>query len=205
MNCDNIPQRIKNTGQFYPWKYEQPKGHMTKVPYNPVVGQKASLDKPETFVDFKTAINAVNAYSGIGICVTGQIIAIDLDHCIEDDVLLPWASEIVEYFRNTYIEINPSGTGLRILALMSNGYARLTALQDFIDHAKEKSLNAEHFLSLVRKYTDINELDAEIIREFVEKIIVFNAEKVDDHRTLRIQIIYNCIGVVELPGKEKTA
>ena len=42
--------------------------------------------------------------------------------------------------------------------------ARVTTLQDFIDHAKEKSLNAEHFLSLVRKYTDIKELDAEIIR-----------------------------------------
>ena len=84
--------------------------------------------------------------------------------------------------------------------------ARVTALRYFIDHAKEKSLNAEHFLSLVRKYTDIQELDAEIIREFVEKIIVFKAEKIDGHRVQRIQIIYNCIGAVELPSKhEKTA
>lgn len=84
--------------------------------------------------------------------------------------------------------------------------ARVTALQDFIDHAKEKSLNAEHFLSLVKKYTDIKELDAEIIREFDEKIIVYKAEKVDGHRTQRIQIIYNCIGAVALPDKhEKTA
>ena len=81
--------------------------------------------------------------------------------------------------------------------------ARVTALQDFIDHAKEKSLNAEHFLSLVRKYTNIKELDAEIIREFVEKIIVFKAEKVDGHRTQRIQIIYNCIGAVEIPRKHE--
>ena len=82
--------------------------------------------------------------------------------------------------------------------------ARVTTLQDFIDHAKEKSLNAEHFLSLVRKYTDIKELDAEIIREFVEKIIVFKAEKMDGHRVQRIQIIYNCIGAVNLPkSKEK--
>lgn len=84
--------------------------------------------------------------------------------------------------------------------------ARVTALRYFIDHAKEKSLNAEHFLSLVRKYTDIKELDAEIIREFVEKIIVFKAEKIDGHRVQRIQIIYNCIGAVELLSKhEKTA
>lgn len=83
---------------------------------------------------------------------------------------------------------------------------RVTTLQDFINHAKKKSLNAEHFLSLVRKYTDIKELDAEIIREFVEKIVVFKAEKINGHRTQRIQIIYNCIGAVELPSKyEKTA
>jgi len=83
---------------------------------------------------------------------------------------------------------------------------RVTTLQEFIDHVKEKSLNAEHFLSLVRKYVDIKELDAEIIREFVEKIIVFKAEKVDGHRTQRIQIIYNCIGAIDVPSKqEKTA
>lgn len=53
-----------------------------------MTGQKASVYKPEAFVDFKTAVSAVSAYSGLGIRVTGQIIAIDLEHCIEDDVLL---------------------------------------------------------------------------------------------------------------------
>lgn len=84
--------------------------------------------------------------------------------------------------------------------------ARVVELDAFIADAKEKNLNAEYFLSLVRKYTDIRELDAEIIREFVERIIVYKAEKVDGHRVQRIQIVYNCIGVVELPQKhEKTA
>ena len=54
----------------------------------------------------------------------------------------------------------------------------------------------------MRKYTDIRELDAEIIREFVERINVFQAEKVDGHRQQRIQIIYNCIGAVDLPDAE---
>lgn len=84
--------------------------------------------------------------------------------------------------------------------------SRIAELDEFITTAKEKSLNAEYFLQLVQKYTDIKELDAEIIREFVEKIIVFKAEKVDGHRVQRIQIIYNCIGAVEIPSKhEKTA
>jgi site-specific DNA recombinase len=54
-------------------------------------------------------------------------------------------------------------------------------------------------LALVKKYTEITELDAEIIREFIDKIIVFKAEKVDGRRTQRIQIFYNCIGAIELP------
>ena len=80
--------------------------------------------------------------------------------------------------------------------------SRMEELQRFLDDAKEKSLNADHFLALVRKYTDIRELDAEIIREFVERINVFQAEKVDGHRQQRIQIIYNCIGAVDLPDAE---
>lgn len=75
-------------------------------------------------------------------------------------------------------------------------------LQRFLDDAKEKSLNADHFLALVQKYTNIWELDAEIIREFMERINVFQAEKVDGHRQQRIQIIYNCIGAVDLPDAE---
>ena len=55
------------------------------------------------------------------------------------------------------------------------------------------------------KYTDIQELTGEIIREFVEKVIVFKAEKVDGHRQQRIQIIYNAIGVVEIPNEKEAA
>lgn len=58
-------------------------------------------------------------------------------------------------------------------------------------------------MNLVRKYTDIQTLDAEIIREFVERIIVFQAEKVDGHRQQRIQIVYNCIGAVDIPAEKK--
>lgn len=35
--------------------------------------------------------------------------------------------------------------------------ARVGELKTFIAEARERTLNAEHFLSLVRKYTDIHE------------------------------------------------
>lgn len=84
--------------------------------------------------------------------------------------------------------------------------ARIDELEAFIAEAKEKTLNAEYFLSLVRKYTDIRKLDAEIVREFVDRIIVHKAETVNGHRQQRIEIIYNCVGVVEIQARhEKTA
>ena len=83
---------------------------------------------------------------------------------------------------------------------------RATSLKQALESAKQQSLNTERFLNLVRKYTEIPELDAEIIREFIDKIIVYKAEQINGHRTQRIQIYYNCIGIVEPPCRnEKTA
>ena len=80
---------------------------------------------------------------------------------------------------------------------------RVTELHETIHTAEEQTLNTDRFLKLVRKYTDIQKLDAEIIREFVEKIIVFQPEKVDGHRQQKIQIIYNCIGALDIPTEKK--
>lgn len=53
-------------------------------------------------------------------------------------------------------------------------------------------------IELVQKYTRINELTYEIAREFIEKIIVHKAEKVDSHGQMRIDIFYNGISKVDL-------
>ena len=83
---------------------------------------------------------------------------------------------------------------------------RITELESIMATTKNESLGVDTFLTLVRKYTDIKELDAELIRVFVEKILVYKAEKVDGHRVQRIKIIYNGIGEIPTtPTNEKTA
>ncbi len=83
---------------------------------------------------------------------------------------------------------------------------RSSVLKRTIDATKEKTLNTDRFLGLVRKYTEITELDAEIIREFIDRIIVYKTESVNGRRKQRIRIIYNCIGAVDIPKNlEKTA
>ena len=56
-------------------------------------------------------------------------------------------------------------------------------------------------MKLVWQYTDIQELDAEIIRPFVDKIYVEKSEKVADTRTKKqiIWIQWNYIGTVYIP------
>ncbi|AST58370.1 recombinase [Thermoanaerobacterium thermosaccharolyticum] len=81
---------------------------------------------------------------------------------------------------------------------------RVTELKSIMTEEKESALNVDHFLSLVRKYTDIKELTAEIIREFVEKIYVYKAERIDGKRVQRIKIVWNCIGEFEPPVSTST-
>ena len=77
--------------------------------------------------------------------------------------------------------------------------ARSAELKSTITVDKQNALNIEYFLNLVRKYTCIEELTAEIIREFVTKIYVHKPETIDGRKMQRIRIVYNCIGEFAAP------
>ena len=62
--------------------------------------------------------------------------------------------------------------------------------------AKENSDNIVKFIRIVRKYTEITELTSEIVREFIEKIIVHQAERKDGKKTQAAEIIYNGAGAI---------
>ena len=81
--------------------------------------------------------------------------------------------------------------------------ARISELECEIATDKENSLNVNHFLDLVKRYTEVPELTAEIIREFIEKVYVYHPEKINGQKTQRVRIVWNCIG--EIPAQNKTA
>ena len=122
VNSKNIPKYLKENAKFCNWKYETRNSNLSKVPYNPHTMNKASVNNLNTFTDFSFVINALNNFDGIGIRVDGKIIAIDLDHCIEEGKICSWAEEIISHFSNTYVEISPSGKGLRIILLAPDNY-----------------------------------------------------------------------------------
>lgn len=46
-------------------------------------------------------------------------------------------------------------------------------------------------------YNHINELTPEIVSEFIDKILIHEAEKDENgHRTQRVDVYFNCVGVL---------
>ena len=71
---------------------------------------------------------------------------------------------------------------------------RIVELRSCIATQKENCINVNSFVALVRKHTDIQELSAEVIREFVERIEVFQPVRVGGRKVQRLRIVWNCIG-----------
>ena len=76
---------------------------------------------------------------------------------------------------------------------------RIAELKSTIASENERSDNTDKFLALVKKHINTEELTAGLIREFVEKIFVYNTERVDGKKVQRIKIIWNSIGAFEVP------
>lgn len=96
--------------------------------------------------------------------------------------------------------------------MLSAGYEKeqaeleqsIKACREQLTQYDEDTDRTEEFLALVHKYTDITELTPVIINEFVDKILVHKAEKIDGERVMEIEIYLNFIGKVELPAQELT-
>lgn len=56
------------------------------------------------------------------------IVCIDLDHCLDGDVLAPWARAVVGAAGGTYVEVSPSGTGVHIWGRAELAHGRVVHL-----------------------------------------------------------------------------
>lgn len=112
----NIPQELKTYPHWVCWRYEFNGKKWTKPPYRPD-GLKASKTDPRHYSDFESILAAYKkgGFDGIGFILTKDdpFVAIDLDHCLNGPVLTDSAKEIIKTM-DSYTEISPSGTGIRI-------------------------------------------------------------------------------------------
>jgi len=116
LNVTRIPDDLKPLRHWVTWKPD-------KVPVNPLTGQNAASDNPETWGSFEQAVdfykkNKANDCAGIGF-MFGQddpFTGVDLDKCVNPETgeIEPLAKEIIQKL-NSYTEISPSGTGVHII------------------------------------------------------------------------------------------
>ena len=131
---ENIPAELKDYRQWIVWKAvpNLKKGKPDKALLHPVKGYAASSTNPGTWGTFEQAVAFCHKklgkehshrkrdgtvlkgpVAGVGFVLRPPFVGIDLDGCIEQGQVRPWALEIIEMI-GSYTEISPSGTGIRI-------------------------------------------------------------------------------------------
>ena len=64
-----------------------------------------------------------------------------------------------------------------------------------------RATSTDMFVSIVRKYTRARKLTPRMLNELVEKIEVYNAEKIDGEWVQRLRIHYTCVGEMNIPNE----
>ena len=73
-----------------------------------------------------------------------------------------------------------------------------------VKQQEQKKTNVRKFISVVKKYTDMTQLDATILREFVEQIKVSDTYTTDEQQKRanirEIEIVYTFSGAFDFEG-----
>lgn len=126
----SIPAELIGYNQWVAWRWEERDGKRTKVPVTVTdeaalfksdasLLRRASSTDPSTWLSFNHAKAALinDTLAGIGFVVTADdpFCGGDFDKCRnpETGVIDEWALALVHKL-NTYTEVTPSGTGLRV-------------------------------------------------------------------------------------------
>jgi putative DNA primase/helicase len=94
--------------------------HKDKEPFQ-TNGHRASSTDSSTWTTWLELQPFVSQYSGVGIMLGNPLGGADLDHCVKDGKILPWAQDVITRLAS-YTEISPSGTGIRILVTGTHGH-----------------------------------------------------------------------------------
>lgn len=77
----------------------------------------------------------------------------------------------------------------------SNLKSMAEVLRKELKQQEQQKTNAKAFVAVVKKYTDMQELDTAVLREYIDHIKVSRADK--KSKTREITIVYNFIGTFD--------
>ena len=81
----------------------------------------------------------------------------------------------------------------------------LSYVQELIDSGEQEQHDLQQFLRNVRKYTDPEELTAEILNDLVDRIVVHAPDKSSGHRKQKIEIYYKTAGIINIADEDCVA
>lgn len=120
---DHFPPELRALPRWVTWRAEgQPGEKPRKVPHDAkALRAYASSTDPTTWASFAQAETAYlervgepDAFTGLGIVLDGDGLAgVDIDHCVTDGTPDPAALALLDALGAAYVELSPSGTGLR--------------------------------------------------------------------------------------------
>jgi len=132
-----VPASMMDTARWAPWRavWNEKKRKYEKIPHRaeqPAYGLSTKSTKGWTSFHKAMAVYLQNRskFAGVGYLVTGEKVAgaaadvfapgdlagVDLDHCRDAATgeIAPWAAEVIAKL-DSYTEVSPSGTGLRVM------------------------------------------------------------------------------------------
>ena len=113
-----VPDDLTELDQWVLWRYETRDGNRTKVPCQ-LSGGHASTTDPSTWASYEQVVAVWTAqpdnFAGIGFVFSRDdpFTGIDLDDCLQAGQPKPWAQPILTTLADTYMEISPSGEGVK--------------------------------------------------------------------------------------------
>lgn len=150
---DAIPAELRKLPRWVTWAAIAKAGEKDKkVPFSPGrPNSHASSTDKTTWGSFQQAEAAYldGGRTGVGIVLNGDgLVGIDIDHCVKDGVPSPEALVLLGKLGATYIEISPSGTGLRAI-----GYGEQldAGVNGSLDGLKAEFYSTGRYLTLTGK------------------------------------------------------
>ena len=79
----------------------------------------------------------------------------------------------------------------------------IARLQSEVDTFNTENVKADKFIELAKRHTEFTTFSAVLLNEFIEKVIIHEAVKINGRRTMQVDIYLNYIGKFELPEWEE--
>ncbi len=118
-----VPEELRSRPQWVIWRYGPPRpgGKRPKMPYNPLSFATASVADPSTWATFDEALAALKSrrgsFDGLGYVFRADdpFTGIDLDGCVNGDVVDPDARDLITTLLGAYVELSVSGNGIHAI------------------------------------------------------------------------------------------